>query len=82
METARQQDEGFSGVTVLLMQDFGAQPGNLNPLGYRDSIGQPAIQGSGVESLPGQADRSKRANSSSAIRGRPVCRCRCHSRGC
>jgi Dyp-type peroxidase family len=54
METARQQYQGFSGVTVLLMQDFGAQPGDLNPLGYRDSIGQPAIQGSGVESLPGQ----------------------------
>jgi deferrochelatase/peroxidase EfeB len=65
METARQQYQGFSGITVLLMQDFGAQPGNLNPLGYRDSIGQPAIRGSGVESLPGQADRSKRANSSS-----------------
>jgi Dyp-type peroxidase family len=54
METARQQYQGFSGVTVLLMQDFGAQPGDLNSLGYRDSIGQPAIQGSGVESLPGQ----------------------------
>jgi Dyp-type peroxidase family len=54
METARQQYQGFSGVTLLLMQDFGAQPGDLNSLGYRDSIGQPAIQGSGVESLPGQ----------------------------
>ena len=54
METARQQYQGFSGVTVLLMQDFGAQPGDLNPLGYKDSIGQPAIEGSGVDSLPGQ----------------------------
>ena len=35
-------------------EDFGAQPGDLNPLGYRDSIGQPAIEGSGVEPLPGQ----------------------------
>ena len=35
METARQQYQGFSGVSVLLMQDFGAQPGDLNPLGYR-----------------------------------------------
>jgi hypothetical protein len=34
METARQQYQGFSGVTALLMQDFGAQPGDLNPLGY------------------------------------------------
>jgi len=54
MEIARQQYQGFTGVTLLLMQDFGAQPGDLNPLGYKDSIGQPAIQGSGVESLPGQ----------------------------
>ena len=54
MDTARQQYEGFTGVNLLLMQDFGAQPGDLNPLGYKDSIGQPAIEGSGVESLPGQ----------------------------
>jgi Dyp-type peroxidase family len=54
METARQQYQGFSGVTVLMMQDFGAQPGDLNPLGYKDSIGQPAIEGGGVDSLPGQ----------------------------
>src|SRR5947209_19781142 len=37
-----------------MTQDFGAQPGDRNPLGYKDSIGQPAIEGSGVESLPGQ----------------------------
>jgi Dyp-type peroxidase family len=54
MEMARQQYEGFPGVTVLLAQDFGAQPGDLNPLGYKDSIGQPAIEGSGVDPLPGQ----------------------------
>jgi Dyp-type peroxidase family len=54
MEMARQQYEGFPGVTVLAEQDFGAQPGDLNPLGYRDSISQPAIEGSGADSLPGQ----------------------------
>ena len=54
MEAARQQYHGFSGVAVLLVQDFGAQPGSLNSLGYKDSIGQPAIEGSGVEPLPGQ----------------------------
>ena len=54
MAMARQQYEGFPGVTVLLAQDFGAQPGDLNPLGYKDSIGQPAIEGSGVDPLPGQ----------------------------
>jgi deferrochelatase/peroxidase EfeB len=51
---ARQQSEGVTGVTVLLLQDFGAQPGSLNSLGYKDSIGQPAIEGSGVVPLPGQ----------------------------
>jgi len=51
---ARQQFEGFSGVSVVAMQDFGAQPGDLNSLGYKDGIDQPAIEGSGVEPLPGQ----------------------------
>jgi Dyp-type peroxidase family len=31
----------------------------LNPLGYRDSIGQPAIEGAGVEPLPGQGPAIK-----------------------
>jgi deferrochelatase/peroxidase EfeB len=51
---ARQHCDGFSGVSVLRTQDFGAQPGALNPLGYKDNIGQPAIEGSGVDPLPGQ----------------------------
>jgi deferrochelatase/peroxidase EfeB len=54
LANAREQYEGFSGVSVLLKEDFGAQPGGLNPLGYRDGIDQPAIEGSGVEPLPGQ----------------------------
>src|SRR4030095_3228856 len=54
MEMARQQYQGFSGVTVLMAQDFGGQPGDRNPLGYKDSIGQPPIEGSGVAPLPGQ----------------------------
>jgi Dyp-type peroxidase family len=54
LATARQQYEGFSGVTVLGTQDFGAQPGDLNPLGYKDGIDQPAIEGDGGEPLPGQ----------------------------
>src|SRR6267142_4756970 len=59
METARQQYQGFLGVTVLLIQNFGAQPGSLNSLGYKDSIGQPAIEGSGVQPLPGQGQPIK-----------------------
>ena len=59
MAMARQQYEGFPGLAVLIEQDFGAQPGDLNPLGYRDSIGQPAIEGSGVDPLPGQGPAIK-----------------------
>ena len=53
MATAREQYEGLSGISVLAMQDFGAQPGDLNSLGYKDGIDQPAIEGSGVDPLPG-----------------------------
>src|SRR5258705_1290918 len=59
METARQQYQGFSGVTVLLVQNFGAQPGSINSFGYKDSIGQPAIEGSGVNPFPGQGQAIK-----------------------
>jgi Dyp-type peroxidase family len=52
LAVAREQYEGLSGVSVLAMQDFGAQPGDLNSLGYKDGIDQPAIEGSGVEPPP------------------------------
>jgi Dyp-type peroxidase family len=51
---ARKEYEGFSGIKVLGSQDFGAQPGDRNSLGYKDGIDQPAIEGSGVAPLPGQ----------------------------
>ena len=54
---AREQYERLPGIHPLGMQDFGAQPGDLNPLGYKDGIDQPAIEGSGVEPLPGQGPR-------------------------
>jgi Dyp-type peroxidase family len=56
---AREQAIGFSGVTIIHTQDFGAQPGSLNPFGFKDSIGQPAIEGSGVDPLPGQGQPIK-----------------------
>lgn len=56
---AREQFEGWSGVSILNMQDFGAQPGDRNSLGYKDGIDQPAIEGSGVDPLPGQGPRIK-----------------------
>jgi len=59
MAMARRQYEGFPGLAVLIEQDFGAQPGDLNPLGYKDSIGQPAIEGGGVDPLPGQGPAIK-----------------------
>ena len=51
---AREQYQGFSGVTVLEILDFGQQPGDRNSLGYKDGIDQPPVEGSGVEPLPGQ----------------------------
>jgi Dyp-type peroxidase family len=51
---AREQYEDLSGVSVLNIENFGAQPGDRNSLGYKDGIDQPAIEGSGVEPLPGQ----------------------------
>jgi deferrochelatase/peroxidase EfeB len=51
---AREQYESLSGVSMLFMQDFGAQPGDRNSLGYKDGIDQPPIEGSGVDPLPGQ----------------------------
>jgi len=56
---AREQLVGFSGVSVLAMQDFGAQPDDRNSLGYKDGIDQPAIEGSGVDPLPGQGQPIK-----------------------
>jgi Dyp-type peroxidase family len=54
LKVAREQYESFSGVSVLNTQDFGAQPGDRNSLGYKDGIDQPPIEGSGVDPLPGQ----------------------------
>ena len=54
LAVAREQYEDFPSVNVLAVQDFGAQPGDLNSLGYHDGIDQPPIEGSGVEPLPGQ----------------------------
>jgi len=50
----REQLEQFPGIKVLASQNFGAQPNDLNPLGYKDGIDQPSIEGSGVEPPPGR----------------------------
>jgi deferrochelatase/peroxidase EfeB len=54
LDNARAQYEALPGVKVVLIEPFGAQPGDLNPLGYKDGIDQPAVEGSGLEPLPGQ----------------------------
>src|SRR6185436_3502110 len=59
LQFAREHYERMSGIHLLLVQNFGAQPGDLNPLGYKDGIDQPAIEGSGVEPLPGQGPQIK-----------------------
>ena len=78
---ARQQYEGFSGVSVVGMQDFGAQPGRPQfarlqrrhrPAGGRGQWCRAATRS-------GTADQG-RASSSSDIRVRPGSRCRCRSR--
>src|SRR5262245_56508851 len=51
---AREQFEHFAGIRVLASQDFGAQPNDLNPLGYKDGIDQPSIEGTGIEPPPGR----------------------------
>jgi Dyp-type peroxidase family len=51
---AKAREQLGSGLSVLFTQDFGAQPGDLNSLGYKDGIDQPAVEGSGIEPLPGQ----------------------------
>ena len=54
MATAHAQYRDLHGITVLDVQTFGAQPGDRNSLGYKDGIDQPAIEGSGLDPLPGQ----------------------------
>jgi Dyp-type peroxidase family len=42
------------GVTLVGTHRFGADADAKNPFGFRDSISQPAVAGSGVAPLPGQ----------------------------
>ena len=42
------------GVTLVATHTFGADADAKNPFGFRDSISQPTIAGSGVDAQPGQ----------------------------
>jgi deferrochelatase/peroxidase EfeB len=77
---ARDQYESFSGIRVLRTQDFGAQPGDLNSLGYKDGIDQPPIEGSGVDPLPGQGRPIKAGEFILGYPGEAGCPYGCRSR--
>jgi Dyp-type peroxidase family len=48
------QVEANDGLTEVGWQIAAALPGHREHFGYRDGIGQPSIEGSGVDPLPGQ----------------------------
>lgn len=54
LTTAKDVLERSSGVTLLATHPFGVDEQNKNPFGFRDSISQPTIAGSGVIPQPGQ----------------------------
>lgn len=53
-EGAMAELEQVNGVTLLGTHAFAADEDAKNPFGYRDSISQPAIAGTGVREHPGQ----------------------------
>ncbi len=54
LATAHAELDRSSGVTLVGEHRFGAPEGARNPFGFRDSIGQPTVEGSGLEALPGE----------------------------
>jgi Dyp-type peroxidase family len=50
MERARKTYRELSGVTALWRQDCHVRPGEKEAFGFRDGIGHPAIEGSGIPS--------------------------------
>ena len=72
MELARRQYEGFPDLTVLVKQDFGAQPGDLNPLATRTRSASPPSRAAASIRCPARDRRSRPGSSSSAIPDRPA----------
>ena len=64
LAVAREQYEGFSGVSVLAMQDFGAQPGDLNSLGLQRRHRPAGDRGQRrrAAARPGSADQGRRVH--------------------
>jgi hypothetical protein len=67
LETVRQQYEELSGVTVLMIQYFGAQPSGRNRLGYKDLINRPEGRLAASSRYRDRACRSRPVSSFSAI---------------
>ena len=56
IETAMGELDASRGVTLMALHAFGTDEEAKNPFGFRDSIAQPAIRGSGVDPLPGDGE--------------------------
>lgn len=54
LSTAMGELERSTGVELVATHSFGADEDAKNPFGFRDSIAQPTVAGSGVQPLPGQ----------------------------
>jgi Dyp-type peroxidase family len=54
LASAKTELEHSHGVTLIGSHEFGAPEGVKNPFGFRDNISNPAIEGSGIEPLPGE----------------------------
>jgi Dyp-type peroxidase family len=54
LDKAMGELERSHGVTLVGTHAFGADADAKNPFGFRDSISQPAVAGSGLDPLPGQ----------------------------
>jgi Dyp-type peroxidase family len=51
---AMRELDSSAGVTLIGTHEFGADADAKNPFGFRDSISQPRVDGSGIAALPGQ----------------------------
>ena len=82
-ERARRAHEDLAGVEVIWRQDCYQLPTGRTSFGFKDGIGQPAVEGSGRPPRElARARRSRPASSSSATRTRPASCRRCRRRTC
>jgi deferrochelatase/peroxidase EfeB len=80
LEQAMGELERSHGVSLVGKHSFGADADAKNPFGFRDSISQPAIAGSGVAPLPGQERSIAAGEFILGEDSEPASRWRCPSR--